>query len=70
MGGRRRGTQAVSGLNYEPWKEARQAVTRGLIFLHIPDDPTIVYYYVCVPNLDVLDCMCLLSSAHTHHSDT
>lgn len=25
------------------------------IFLHIPDDPAIVYYYVCVPNLDVTD---------------
>ncbi|KAK3933949.1 hypothetical protein QBC46DRAFT_400881 [Diplogelasinospora grovesii] len=25
------------------------------IFLYIPDDPTIVYYYVSVPNLDVLD---------------
>ncbi|CAI0649780.1 unnamed protein product [Colletotrichum noveboracense] len=25
------------------------------VFLHIPDDPTSVYYYVCVPNLDVLD---------------
>ncbi|KAL7622747.1 hypothetical protein AAE478_006425 [Parahypoxylon ruwenzoriense] len=25
------------------------------IFLHIPDDPLIVYYYACVPNLDVLD---------------
>ncbi|KAK4243623.1 hypothetical protein C7999DRAFT_36041 [Corynascus novoguineensis] len=25
------------------------------VFLHIPDDPTIVYYYVCVPNQDVLD---------------
>lgn len=25
------------------------------IFLHIPDDPSIVYYSVCVPNLDVMD---------------
>jgi hypothetical protein len=25
------------------------------IFLHIPDDPAIVFYHVCVPNLDVLD---------------
>ncbi|KAL2256946.1 hypothetical protein VTK26DRAFT_865 [Humicola hyalothermophila] len=25
------------------------------VFLHIPDDPAIVYYYVCVPNQDVLD---------------
>ena len=25
------------------------------MFLYIPDDPTIVYYYVSVPNLDVLD---------------
>ncbi|KAF6821137.1 hypothetical protein CPLU01_12564 [Colletotrichum plurivorum] len=25
------------------------------VFLHIPDDPTTVYYHVCVPNLDVLD---------------
>ncbi|KAM0271972.1 hypothetical protein ACHAQH_008858 [Verticillium albo-atrum] len=25
------------------------------VFLHIPDDPTIVYFSVCVPNLDVLD---------------
>jgi hypothetical protein len=25
------------------------------VFLHIPDDPATVYYYVCVPNLDVLD---------------
>jgi len=24
------------------------------IFLHIPDDPAIVYYHVCVPNLDVI----------------
>ncbi|RYP19772.1 hypothetical protein DL766_008357 [Monosporascus sp. MC13-8B] len=27
----------------------------AFVFLHIPDDPTIVYYSVCVPNLDVLD---------------
>ncbi|POS76537.1 hypothetical protein DHEL01_v205080 [Diaporthe helianthi] len=27
----------------------------AFIFLHIPDDPTIVYYSVRVPNLDVLD---------------
>ncbi|KXH67263.1 hypothetical protein CSAL01_10527 [Colletotrichum salicis] len=26
----------------------------AFVFLHIPDDPTSVYYYVCVPNLDVL----------------
>ncbi|KAI1357175.1 hypothetical protein F5Y08DRAFT_245310, partial [Xylaria arbuscula] len=26
-----------------------------LIFLHIPDDPSIVYYSVCVPNLDVME---------------
>ncbi|KAL2015081.1 hypothetical protein VTK56DRAFT_6331 [Thermocarpiscus australiensis] len=25
------------------------------VFLHIPDDPAIVYYYVCVPNRDVED---------------
>lgn len=25
------------------------------VFVHIPDDPSIVYYSVCVPNLDVLD---------------
>ena len=25
------------------------------VFLHIPDDPATVYYYVYVPNLDVLD---------------
>ncbi|KAI0525812.1 hypothetical protein F5B22DRAFT_587847 [Xylaria bambusicola] len=25
------------------------------IFLHIPDDPSIVYYSVCVPNLDVME---------------
>ncbi|KAL2193978.1 hypothetical protein P885DRAFT_71775 [Corynascus similis CBS 632.67] len=25
------------------------------VFLRIPDDPTMVYYYVCVPNQDVLD---------------
>ncbi|KAJ2971135.1 hypothetical protein NUW58_g9502 [Xylaria curta] len=25
------------------------------IFLHIPDDPSVVYYSVCVPNLDVLE---------------
>ncbi|KAK0655611.1 hypothetical protein B0T16DRAFT_15030 [Cercophora newfieldiana] len=24
------------------------------VFLHIPEDPAIVYYHVCVPNLDVL----------------
>ncbi|KAK4442173.1 putative spok spore killer [Podospora aff. communis PSN243] len=24
------------------------------VFLHIPEDPTIVYYHVCVPNLDVI----------------
>ncbi|KAI9766737.1 MAG: hypothetical protein M1840_006381 [Geoglossum simile] len=28
---------------------------QALVFLHIPDDPTIVYYYVSVPKLDVLD---------------
>jgi hypothetical protein len=27
----------------------------AFVFLYIPDDPTIVYYSVCVPNLDVLD---------------
>ncbi len=27
----------------------------AFVFLHIPDDPTIVYYSVCVPNLDVMD---------------
>ncbi|KAF9872599.1 hypothetical protein CkaCkLH20_09778 [Colletotrichum karsti] len=26
-----------------------------LVFLYIPDDPSTVYYHVCVPNLDVLD---------------
>ncbi|KAI1325811.1 hypothetical protein F5Y16DRAFT_411211 [Xylariaceae sp. FL0255] len=26
-----------------------------LVFLHIPQDPSVVYYYVCVPNLDVLE---------------
>ncbi|KAK1637271.1 hypothetical protein BDP81DRAFT_427086 [Colletotrichum phormii] len=26
-----------------------------LVFLYIPDDPSIVYCHVCVPNLDVLD---------------
>ena len=30
VGGRRRGTQAASGLDYEPLKEAREVVTRGL----------------------------------------
>ncbi|GAP83494.1 putative serine threonine protein kinase [Rosellinia necatrix] len=25
------------------------------IFLHIPDDPSIIYYSVCVPNLDVME---------------
>ncbi|KAK3363857.1 hypothetical protein B0T25DRAFT_444047, partial [Lasiosphaeria hispida] len=25
------------------------------IFLHIPDDPTTIYYHVCMPNLDVED---------------
>ncbi|CAG9938554.1 unnamed protein product, partial [Clonostachys rosea f. rosea IK726] len=25
------------------------------VFLHIPDDPSCVYYYVCVPSLDVED---------------
>jgi hypothetical protein len=25
------------------------------VFLYIPDDPAIVYYYVCVPSQDVLD---------------
>lgn len=28
---------------------------QAFVFLHIPDDPAIVYYYVCVPTLDVLD---------------
>ncbi|KAH8759304.1 hypothetical protein F5883DRAFT_426690, partial [Diaporthe sp. PMI_573] len=27
----------------------------AFVFLYIPDDPATVYYYVCVPNLDVLD---------------
>ncbi|KAI1325805.1 hypothetical protein F5Y16DRAFT_376790 [Xylariaceae sp. FL0255] len=26
-----------------------------LVFLRIPDDPSVVYYYVCVPNLDVFE---------------
>ncbi|KAK3363862.1 hypothetical protein B0T25DRAFT_492773 [Lasiosphaeria hispida] len=25
------------------------------IFLHIPDNPTTVYYHICIPNLDVTD---------------
>lgn len=25
------------------------------VFLHIPDDPSCVYYSVCVPSLDVQD---------------
>lgn len=25
------------------------------IFLHIPDDPSVAYHFVCVPNLDVLE---------------
>ena len=28
---------------------------QAFIFLHIPDDPTKVYFSVCVPNLDVMD---------------
>ena len=28
---------------------------QAFVFLHIPDDPAMVYYYVCVPNQDVLD---------------
>ncbi|KAI1407697.1 hypothetical protein F5Y13DRAFT_123197 [Hypoxylon sp. FL1857] len=28
---------------------------QAFVFLYIPDDPTTVFYYVCVPNLDVLD---------------
>ncbi|KAL2129652.1 hypothetical protein VTI74DRAFT_7486 [Chaetomium olivicolor] len=27
----------------------------AFVFLHIPDDPAMVYYYVCVPNQDVLN---------------
>ncbi|KAF6811218.1 hypothetical protein CPLU01_15154 [Colletotrichum plurivorum] len=27
----------------------------AFVFLHIPDDPTTVYYQVCIPNLDVID---------------
>ncbi|KAH8655744.1 hypothetical protein BX600DRAFT_483015 [Xylariales sp. PMI_506] len=27
----------------------------AFVFLHIPEDPTQVYYSVCVPNLDVMD---------------
>ncbi|KAI1195303.1 hypothetical protein F5X97DRAFT_247716 [Nemania serpens] len=26
-----------------------------LVFLFIPEDPSVVYYYVCVPNVDVLE---------------
>ncbi|KAK1840381.1 hypothetical protein CCHR01_16990 [Colletotrichum chrysophilum] len=26
-----------------------------LVFLYIPDDPSTIYYHMCVPNLDVLD---------------
>ncbi|KAL2177078.1 uncharacterized protein P884DRAFT_259892 [Thermothelomyces heterothallicus CBS 202.75] len=28
---------------------------QAFVFLHIPDDPTVVYHYLCVPNQDVLD---------------
>ncbi|OAQ58949.1 serine threonine protein kinase [Pochonia chlamydosporia 170] len=28
---------------------------QALVFLHIPDDPSIVYFSVCVPNQDVMD---------------
>ncbi|KAL1954121.1 hypothetical protein VTO42DRAFT_1745 [Malbranchea cinnamomea] len=27
----------------------------AFVFLHIPDDPSIVRYYLCVPNLDVIE---------------
>ncbi|EKG09024.1 hypothetical protein MPH_14005 [Macrophomina phaseolina MS6] len=27
----------------------------AIVFLHIPDDPALVYYHVCIPNLDVQD---------------
>ena len=30
-------------------------IGQAFVFLHIPDDPAIVYYYMCVPNQDVLD---------------
>ncbi|AEO55539.1 hypothetical protein MYCTH_2299494 [Thermothelomyces thermophilus ATCC 42464] len=28
---------------------------QAFVFLNIPDDPTVVYHYLCVPNQDVLD---------------
>ncbi|KAL2161905.1 hypothetical protein VTH06DRAFT_7690 [Thermothelomyces fergusii] len=28
---------------------------QAFVFLHVPEDPTIVYYHLCVPNQDVLD---------------
>lgn len=28
---------------------------QAFVFLYIPDDPAMVYYYVCVPNQDVVD---------------
>lgn len=31
------------------------SIGQTFVFLYIPDDPTIVYYYVSVPNMDVLD---------------
>ncbi|KAH7016614.1 hypothetical protein B0J12DRAFT_722451 [Macrophomina phaseolina] len=27
----------------------------AIVFLHIPDDPALVYYHACIPNLDVQD---------------
>ncbi|KAI1357178.1 hypothetical protein F5Y08DRAFT_334047 [Xylaria arbuscula] len=34
---------------------SRRLTAATFIFLHIPDDPSIVYYSVCVPNLDVME---------------
>lgn len=28
---------------------------QSFVFLHIPDDPTTVFYSICVPNMDVMD---------------
>ncbi|KAF2191626.1 hypothetical protein K469DRAFT_555843, partial [Zopfia rhizophila CBS 207.26] len=27
----------------------------AFVFLHVPDDMSGVYYFICVPNLDVMD---------------
>ncbi|KAK1479523.1 hypothetical protein CCUS01_04652 [Colletotrichum cuscutae] len=52
--------EVVTGLEFEIWLEHRSLplsymyTGKAFVFLHIPDNPTSIYYPIHVPNLDLL----------------